>query len=87
MVAKCANPVCTAPFLYLREGKLYQIEMGADDAPAAPAEQSTEERKPGRRLEFFWLCGSCAAQMTLVFDPARGVISVPVHHSQRAVAS
>ena len=84
MLAKCANPVCTAPFLYLREGKLYQMEMGAD---GAPAEQSTDERKPGRRLEFFWLCGSCASQMTLVLDPGRGVIAVPMRNSQRAVAS
>ena len=87
MLAKCANPVCTAPFLYLREGKLYQIEMGADSAFPAPDEQSTDERKPVRRLEFFWLCGSCATQMTLVFDPARGVIVVPMANSQRAVAS
>jgi hypothetical protein len=89
MLAKCANPVCHAPFLYLREGRLYQIETGAE--LARPPEQnnqpsSADERKPVRRLEFFWLCGSCSQQMTLVFDRGRGVVAVPLH-IQSAVAS
>ena len=27
MLAKCANPSCTASFRYLREGKLFRLEL------------------------------------------------------------
>ena len=90
MLAKCANPACTAPFLYLREGKLYQIETQAEMPPRAgehiQGAAAKEERKPARRLEFFWLCGRCARQMTLTFDRGRGVVVVPTR-SHGAVAS
>ncbi len=81
MLTKCANPSCNTPFLYLREGRLYQMEVG-ELLPGAPQlrHQSgpAEERKPGRRLEFFWLCGRCAQQMSLVFQRGYGVVVVPV---------
>jgi hypothetical protein len=90
MLAKCANPACTALFLYLREGKLYQIETGAE-VPSKAGEQyqgatAKNERKPARRLEFFWLCGRCARQMTLAFDRGRGVVVVPTR-AQGAIAT
>jgi hypothetical protein len=90
MLAKCANPACTAPFLYLREGKLYQIETGAEVLSKAGEQNQggtgKDERKPARRLEFFWLCGRCARRMTLTFDRFRGVVVVP-SRTQGAVAS
>jgi len=90
MLAKCANPACNAPFLYLREGKLYQMEVGADAPLGTPAPNHqpgpTGDRRPMRRLEFFWLCGRCARQMTLAFDRGRGLMVVPTR-SQGAVAS
>ena len=79
MLAKCANPSCNTPFLYLREGKLYQIEV--DNQPGL-----TGDRKRARRLEFFWLCGRCAQQMSLVFQRGYGVVVVPVR-TQGAAAS
>ncbi|HTM42884.1 MAG TPA: hypothetical protein VL177_18335 [Terriglobales bacterium] len=87
MLAKCANPACTAPFLYLREGKLYQIEMeGGSGRGTGEQNQGTikDERKPARRLEFFWLCGPCARRMTLSFDRGRGVVVVPARTQQAA---
>jgi hypothetical protein len=91
MLAKCANPACTAPFLYLREGKLYQIEVGTDTSANRsikqnPDDRPVEDRKLARRLEFFWLCGRCARQMTLAFDRGRGVVVVPTR-TQGALAS
>ena len=88
MLAKCANPACTAPFLYLREGKLYQIET---ESPAGTREQNqgvktNGERRPARRLEFFWLCGRCARRMTLSFEHGGGVVVVPIR-TQGAVAT
>ena len=89
MLAKCANPACTVPFLYLREGKLYQIEMEGGSARGMGEQNrgaSKDERKPARRLEFFWLCGPCARQMTLSFDRGRGVVVVPAR-THRAAAT
>jgi hypothetical protein len=89
MLAKCANPACTAPFLYLREGKLYQIETEGASARGTGGQNqgaAKDERKPSRRLEFFWLCGPCARQMTLSFARGRGVVVVPAR-SQRAAAT
>lgn len=87
MLAKCANPSCHAPFLYLREGKLYQMEVGPEMLARAPQDNNqaglTGDRKPARHLEFFWLCGRCSRQLTLSFDRGRGVV-VPVP-AQRAV--
>ena len=90
MLAKCANPSCHAPFLYLREGKLYQMQVGAEVPRSAPAPNDqpdlAAERKTARRLEFFWLCGRCAQRMTRAFTRGQGVMVVPIR-TQGAVAS
>lgn len=90
MLAKCANQSCDTPFLYLRDGKLYQMEVEAEARQSgSEAEEKpgpAGERKPIRRLEFFWLCGRCAPFMTLAFNRGQGVVVVPVR-TRRAVAS
>ncbi len=72
MLSKCANPACSQPFRYLRDGKLFEIEtrVGADPAVG--------ERKPSRRVEFFWLCGQCSTEFTVVNDKEQGVITIPI---------
>jgi len=35
MISKCANPACSARFLYLHEGKLFRFEREAKKTPAA----------------------------------------------------
>jgi hypothetical protein len=75
MLAKCANPTCSTPLVYLREGKIFMVE-------APPQRKSSEERvvsmpKPANRVEHFWLCGPCSAQMTLAYDQQHGVQVVP----------
>lgn len=50
MVSQCANPDCGAPFLYLREGKLFAVRR-----PGLSARQG--------RVEYFWLCGNCAGRL------------------------
>jgi len=47
MVSKCANPNCSAPFLYLHQGKLFRLETDAQD-PVADAAM----KKFSRRTEF-----------------------------------
>lgn len=79
MVSKCANPGCSAPFLYLRQGKLFRIEMATaegDSCPIFGADPTV--RRQVRRLEFFWLCDDCAPRMTLTFKEKQGVVVQPM---------
>ena len=85
MLSKCANPACSQPFRYLRDGKLFEIEshVGSDTAAGG-------ERKPSRRVEFFWLCGQCATELTVINDKVQGVITIPIRTPflvRRAAAS
>lgn len=83
MVSKCANPQCRAAFLYLHQGKLFRIETdaGSHQYPADPG-----TRKPVRRLEYFWLCDDCAAQMTLARRDG-AVVTVPHAPMQTAATA
>ena len=70
MLAKCANPTCSAPFRYLHEGKLFRLNLGA--GPPSPG-----ERQP-HNVQYFWLCERCARAMTL--EMHAGKVSVrPLH--------
>ena len=71
MLSKCANPSCSTPLVYLREGKIFMMEAAPSGKKAA---QSIVIRpKPVNRVEHFWLCGPCSSSMTLVFDREQGV--------------
>lgn len=63
MLAKCANPKCSAPFRYLHEGKLFRLDLGAGPP-------SADTRIP-RQLQYFWLCDHCARTMTLVMHAGK----------------
>lgn len=78
MLSKCANPNCSAPFLYLRSGKLFRwdgIEMTHHDSKAPAASVA---KKTARKVEFFWLCGNCAPHMTVVFHEGHGITVRPL---------
>lgn len=85
MVSKCANPACTAVFHYLREGKVFQLQV---EGCRSSQPYLLHPAKPPARVEHFWLCGACASTMTLVVDNGR-VTTVPLAHAQfhRAAAS
>ena len=54
MLAKCANPSCSASFRHLADGRLFRLE--------------TEQRflsPNSRETEYFWLCEPCSAGATL----------------------
>jgi hypothetical protein len=54
VLAKCANPLCSALFRHLADGRLFRLE--------------TELRCPSptfKETEYFWLCGPCSAETTL----------------------
>ena len=44
MLSKCANPSCSTPFRYLREGQLFRFQSDRSNT----------------RTEFFWLCSGCS---------------------------
>jgi len=86
MLSKCANPGCTNPFRYLRDGKLFEFQRTEEQTP------ESQSKKPVRRVEFFWLCGQCSTELTVVRDEKKGVITMPLPPSKpylvkRAAAS
>lgn len=64
MVTKCANPSCENLFHYLREGRLFLVEIPARPENAPGANQRTSKSK----RECFWLCDICALTLTLTAD-------------------
>ncbi len=78
MLSKCANPACPAPFLYLRQGKLFRWDIAALAAGGQASAVDSEMKKPPRRVEFFWLCNDCAAVMTLAYEKNVGIRTKPL---------
>ena len=97
MVSKCANPACSTPFHYLREGKIFRVEV--EVTPPLTSEETVElsngnkvpflvaMRKPSRKLEHYWLCGPCSQTMNLLFDRDSGVTVLPKTHTRAAAAA
>lgn len=61
MLAKCANPTCSARFLSLKQGRLFLIEATPSKDWFA-AESAHDEPRP---LQHYWLCGSCCKEFTV----------------------
>jgi len=82
MLSKCANPDCSAPFHYLRNGKLFHIDR------SAVGPQLVSGKRAARRIEYFWLCAECAGSMTLAVR-GNSVVTVPLPGAvvRRAAAS
>jgi hypothetical protein len=81
MLSKCANPDCSTPFLYLREGKLFRMEIPVDGTSENDAATSAAVRY---RVEFFWLCDYCSNRMTLAWKRGQGVRAVPLRQYKAA---
>ena len=74
MLQKCANPICTTPFRYLRNGKLFQVEIDRrGDIQISPV-----LRHGPIKMEYFWLCDECAATVTIRFDSTQGLVVAPL---------
>ena len=74
MLSKCANPSCSTPLVYLREGKIFMMENAPGPQPTGP---SQHQLASASRVEHFWLCGPCSADMTVVYDRKLGVRVLP----------
>jgi len=75
MLAKCANPACSATFRYLHEGRLFAFESKRDAPKRGPP---SDPEDPGRSHspQCFWLCSSCCSAMTVQPDGDHGVTVV-----------
>lgn len=79
MLSQCANPQCAKPFLRLREGRLFLVEIEELTPPGVPTPSALARARPSKRqVEHYWLCDECAAQWTLIYDQKQGVALVPV---------
>jgi hypothetical protein len=79
MVSNCANPACGTPLRYLRDGRLFQFEVKAVAVPGAKQDEGIQaKRKLSRQVWHYWLCGHCAAKITLEFDGTQGLKLVPL---------
>ena len=70
MLSKCANPVCSASFRFLHEGKVFSVTLAPRPASKGPADYLWGSPVP-RRVEYYWLCDNCSRTMTLVWDHGR----------------
>lgn len=59
MVSKCANPACSKRFLYLHQGKLFNLTP-APEVEAAGGVCACA-------LRAIWLCDDCCQRLTLVW--------------------
>lgn len=86
MVSKCANPDCSISFRYFHQGRLFRVETITGTERRRSLGSGAEDRNPLKRLEFYWLCDSCAERFTLIFDRANGVSVAPRDKAQAAAS-
>ena len=75
MLGKCANPPCSASFRRLGDGRLFRLEP------------EPRLRLSHPKTEYFWLCPTCSAVMTLRIDASGTVVTAPCPvsvHDERA---
>jgi hypothetical protein len=65
MVTKCANPSCSAPFQYLRGGKLFLLDLSRPCPGHGDAIATLSDRKA---LQYFWLCDGCSSEFIVTID-------------------
>jgi hypothetical protein len=72
MLAKCANPSCSASFRHLRDGRLFLLET--DRSLRSPEANAAE---------YFWLCTGCSAGMTLCLAQDGRVVATGLRKALR----
>ena len=85
MLSKCANPDCSTPLIYLREGKVFKVEV-TEGAESAGGPFLVGKKSPSK-VEHFWLCGPCSQSFTLLYDRGLGLRTVPRKPLTRGAAA
>jgi len=78
MLNKCANPMCSARFMYLHEGVLYSFDFHRIGQVGRQANSDFGGSEDVH--EYFWLCRECSWEMTLHRDNEGRVVLVPARH-------
>ena len=86
MISKCANPACSARFLYLHDGKLFRFEREAPNSEEVLVGFDPAVLKPSRGGDFFWLCAKCSTTMTLIHCKGVGITMHPLHPLLKAAS-
>ncbi len=84
MLTKCANPNCSAQFLYLHEGKLFIVDRSNRMAGGC-AQAGAADGQPNDYFDYYWLCANCSRKMVVVSDkwvPPQ-VVPLPHSHAER----
>lgn len=76
MVSQCANPKCSKPLVYLREGRIFIFDM-----PATPTAGTASSGRGSHRLEHFWLCGDCC-RILVLHQTAEGALELVPRKAQ-----
>ena len=64
---------------------MFQFEIISISLAANDERVAAFDEKPRRETVHFWLCGSCAATMTLVLEAVRGLKLVPLQERDPSV--
>jgi hypothetical protein len=72
MLAKCANPPCSASFHHFGEGRLFRLE-----APSALRSSKS------KAAEYSWLSKACSAAMTLPLAQDGSVVAIGLREAPR----
>ncbi len=78
MVARCVNPECNTQLHSFADGRMFQFEVISISVSANDDSTAPFDEKPKRQTAQFWLCGNCAATLTLLLDPVNGLKLVPL---------
>jgi hypothetical protein len=80
MLSKCLNPHCSATFQYMWQGRLFRIDFADAGRKRALADKRilASTHSKACPIEHFWLCGSCAATMTIELSEDGEVRPVPL---------
>jgi|tagenome__1003787_1003787.scaffolds.fasta_scaffold20451175_1 hypothetical protein len=88
MLSKCANPKCSAPFHYLHDGRLFEVQVTPQqiEVTAKPTGDAEPKKRP-QKVERFWLCSKCSATMTLAVNRENEVLLLPLKHKAHMAAA
>ena len=78
MIAYCVNPNCGAQLHSFVEGRLFQFEVVSISVSATDEANAPFDEEPRTQTAQFWLCGRCAASMSLILEPMNGLKIVPL---------
>jgi len=87
MLSKCANPSCSATFLYLSHGKLFRMESTSGNESSTAYGANPDTKKNNWHLEFFWLCDQCANAVTLAYTKGHRITTQPLTQAEAAASS